>query len=978
VKLNSIDVDSSTSLTLHFSGALEADSVTPVNIAIEKFLPVPAGNLTVVSATLKDPQTIEVTTAQQDSDVNYFVSMNGVNGVKDSLGLPLGNNHVLDFLGFKVQPVVMGLVRPVSVTNDTDRVMVILGKGLDTVTQARLNTTPITIQSDSQTSGALSLSIPKGLASDVYDLNLVSKTGQTTTLSKALVVLVPSQPMSIVSDASYTSPMRVAPDGTTPVTLYAVVQDPVGLSQITRVSIDLGPIGGTLHDMTAGAITQYRQIYSYTTTIPTTVATQADPYVLPVVAYKQNETADGTVSLTVTKMTQKSVPPTIDIAYANPSTMAPDGNSKGKISAQISDPDGVSTIKSVVADLGELGVGFVTLTPIGDAATLASQASGSFISADFTVPTTTPEKTYTVTLTAQDETGNVVTKTLPITVSSAQNAPKFDPNLSYVGPRKSVPRDGKTTFSIHALVSDPDGVNDIESVTAYFGTSGLAPVAFTRDPSVTAESKAKSALYNSGDISVPPITPLGMQDVELVASNQAGGTGNLVLQFEVTDKDTLGSAPFIDSSKAYTSPKVALNDGKTPITLYTFVRDDDNNLESVVANLSNIGQVGPETPPDLGETGAAAPAPNAGGDTCPSGSTGIVCMAPGFKEGNLGQWFTLSGVTISKAVAASDKPYPVEVIATDATGNVTRGQILVSVRDSLTAAADTTPPSVIASSPVGSGSLEIVFSKPLDPMSITADGANFTITQGKDINQKLNVLGSTIDASGRIVTLTTDTQQSGTDYVLSISSKVTDSAGIPMVSGSGSQSDFSGFEDSGKAPVIDSVEAMDGETVQIDFIANLRPTSVKLGDSAKGGDFDIKIAEVDSGNPLAVKAVHFVESGKSLEVKTEPQQSSMRYRVTITNIASAAGIQSKTPLTKFFKSINIKAIQKETVANGADLNGDGKVDFIDFTMFSAVYGQATSAAKASGDAGASTGQGLAPIDATPDSIVTHTSSPAGN
>ncbi len=972
VRLESIDVNSSTLLTLHFSGALKADSVTPVNISIEKLLP-SVGNLTVATATLKDPKTVELVTDQQDSDVNYFVSMNGV---KDASGLPLGNNRVLNFLGFRVSAVVIRSLSPISVTNDAEKVVAVLGQNLDTVASARLGTTEV--QVSQKTAGGLSLTIPSGFTAGVYDLNLVSDSGQTSTLANALTVQVSIQPMQIISGDSRAIPNRVAPDGTTPVTFWVLVKDPTALNQVSSVTIDLEQIGGRRAQEMAkdnGTQKQYSQFYTYRTTVAATTPTATDPIKLPVEVRKGTEVVSGTVEITVTKNVLKSIPPVIDQAYANPSTMLPDGESKGKISAQISDPDGVGTIKSVVADLGELGVGFVTLTPVGDAASIASQISGAFISEEFTVPKMTPEKAYTVTITAQDETGNIATKTLTINVSTAQNAPKFDAARSYIGPRKSVPRDGKTTFSIHAMVSDPDGINDVQSVTAYFGTSGITPMGFTMDSSVTKESTVKSALWNSGDISVPSVIPLGIQNVELVAVDNAGGTANLIMQFEVTDKDTLGSAPFINSDKAYTSPKIALNDGTTPITLYTFVRDDDENLESVVVNLANLGQVGPELPPDLGESGAVVAAPGAGSKACPAASTGIVCMTRGFKEGNLGQWFVLSGVTISQSVAASDKPYSVEVIATDMSGNVSRGQISVSVRDSLTATADKTPPSVVTSVPVGFGSVEVLFSKPLDATSLSASGSDFTITQSQDVNQKLNVFGTTIDASGTIVTVTTDAQQANVNYVLSVSSKVTDSAGIPMASGRNSQSGFMGFEDSDKSPVVDSIGPTDGETVEIDFQSNLRPTSVKLGEAAKGGNFDIKIEEAESNQSLAVKAVRFLDSGKSLEVKTDPQKSSTRYRVTITNVASAAGVQSRTPMTKFFKSINIQAIQKAAAVNSADLNGDGKVDFNDFTMFAYAFGEAAKAAAS--DSGAAS-KGLNPIAPPPDSTITHTSTPAGN
>ncbi len=960
------DVMSSNSLLLHFDKALDRASVTPVNIKIEKLLPT-AGLLTITKTELStDLKTVTVTTAQQEKDVNYFVSMNGVKDAQDKL---LANNAVQSFFGFKSPTVVMGLVRPVAMSNNTNNVLVVMGDNLDTVEKAYLNTTEIQIQIDNQTKGAMSLSVPKDFATGIYDLRLVNTVGESTTLTKALIVQAPIAPLTIDSTESKAIPYRVAPDGKTPVTFWVLVKDPKALNQVSSVTIDLQKIGGNRAqemEKDTGTQKQYSQFYKYTTTVAATTPTGTTTLKLPVEVRKGTEVKTGTVEILVTRNVIQSVPPVIDQAYANPSTLPPDGETEGKISAKITDPDGASTVTSVVADFGATGIDFVILSPVN----VSETALTGYFSGTVKIPKGTPEKTYTVTVTAEDETGGSVSKTLTLTVSTALSAPKFDAAKSYVGPRKSVPRDGKTPFAVHAFISDPDGVSDIDSVTAYFGTSGLTPVALTRDPSATETSK--SALYSSGDIVFPPVTPLGVQQVELVAVDKMGGQGNLILQVDVTDKDTLSEAPFINSSKAYTSPKIALNDGETPISLYAFVRDDDNDLESVVVNLTGIGQVGPELPADFGEVGASAMMADAGDGVCPSGSTGIVCMTPSFKEGNLGQWFVLSGVTISKDTAASVQPYQVEVMATDAAGNVTRGKIPLSVRDNLTVSADKSSPEVVAAVPVGSGSVEVVFSKALDPMSISASGNAFGITESQDITKKLTVLGSTINASGMVVTVTTDSQQAGKDYVLTVSNKVTDAAGIALVSGRKSQASFKAFEDSDKGPVVDFVGATDGETVQIDFQNNLRPSSVTLGEASRGGDFNIKIFEADSGTPLAIKAVRFVESGKSLEVKTDPQKSGMRYRAQISKIASAAGIGLKSAIGRPFVAINMRAVQKAAVAGGADLNGDGKVDFIDFTMFSAVYGQSLQVPVDSGLAG---GQGLNPIEPRPDSTVPHTQVP---
>jgi len=967
VKIESpIDVHSSTSVTLHLSGNLKAATVTPVNLKIEKFGTTTWEPLTVVYAALKvnDPKTIELVTGQQGEDVNYFVTFEGV---QDSSGLPLGNARVLNFFGFKVPTIVISGITPNTVINDADKTVVVTGENLDTVETARFGTTEATIAD--KTSGALTLStcrvvntVVTCLAPGVYDLNLVSTTAKTVTLANALTVNAPDTPLRVISEDSRAIPARVAPDGKTDVTFWVLVEDPKDLNNISSVTIDLEQIGGNrAQEMTkdTGVQQQYRQFYKFTTKVATTTPTATEPLKLPVEVRKGTEVVKGTVELTVTRIVLKSVPPTIDQVYANPDSVPPDGEAKFKISAKVSDPDGAATITSVVADLGPIG-GFVNMTSLNPAG-LGQQLTGWFTSEELSVPKAAKEKDYTVTVTAEDETGASVSKPFTLTVSTAVNAPKFDTAKSYIGPRKSVPKDGKTPFAIHAMVSDPDGVGDIDSVTAYFGTSGLTPVALTRDPSATETSK--SALYNSPDIVIPPTTPTGVQDIELVAVDKLGGKGNLVLQVDVTTKDTLGDPPFINNKKAYTSPKIAVNDGKTPVTLYAFIRDDDGDLESVVVNLIGVGQLGTETPPDLGEVGGIEVAPPMAGETCPTGSLTMVCMTPSFKEGKEGQWFVLSEVTISSSTGASPKPYLVEVIATDAAGHVTRGQIPVTVSETLKAAASRVAPEVVAAVPVGSSTLEVVFSKPMDPLSLGTGGANFTITESQDVSKKLTVLGATIDASGMTVTLTTDTQEAGKNYVLNASNKVTDAAGIAIVSGRNSQAPFMAFEDSDKTPIIDFVGAMDAETVQIDFQQNLRPSN----------PIEVTISGADSGAALAVKSVRFVESGKSLEVKTAPMASSTRYRATVRNAMNYAGVKSKADLFKYFKSINIRAVQKAAVASGADLNGDGKVDFIDFTMFSAVYGQSLSSQTPAANPNPS--QGLSPITPTPDATVPITSEP---
>jgi hypothetical protein len=961
VQLQSIDVNSSTEVVLRFSGPVDPGTVTPINIGIQTLLPTPSG-LTITNVEMNGNNQVTLSTSQQIPDANYFVMLNGV---EDESGVELGNNRVLNFFGYSTPSVTVSSVSPASLTNEVEQVVVILGQNLDTVVEARLGRD--TVQITEQSEGALSLIVPAGFDTGVYELSLVSATGQITTLADALVVSTPVQPMRVVSEESRAIPNRVNPDGTTEITFWVQVEDPVDIGSIDSVTIDLEQIGGDRAqemDKDTGLQPQYKQYYTYTTTVHPNTPTKSAPYQLAVEVKKGSEVARGTVQLYVTADVLGSVAPSIAQAYINPTTVAPDGETPVKITAKVTDPDGADTITSVVADLGPLGAGFALLDRIDSPGAASEQVTGWYESSDFTIPRTTQEGNYTISVTAEDATGETSSATINLNVSRSLTGPTIDNQRSYIGPRRSVPNDNKTPFAIHAMVTDPDGVADIDTVIAYFGTIGLPPVTLLRDPS--ASQVGQTALYSSPEMTIPTTSPLGIHEVEIIATDSKGGTASLIIQLDVTYKDVIGDAPILFDDKAYTVPRAAVNDGRTRITLYAFVRDDDDDLESVVVNLSNIGQVGEELPPDLG---AVAVAPMAAeGGACPTGSNVIVCMQPSFKEGRDGQWFILPDVTISSSTVPSSEPYSVEVIATDSGSKVDRGVIPVFVQSSAGFIDDQNPPEIITAVATGLNTVEVLFNEAISAPTITPASSAFTITDKDDISKTLNILSSTINATGNVVTLTTADQVEGKTYVLNANTKVTDMVGVAIVPGQRSQAFFTGFKASPKVPIVDYIAALDPNTIEIEFQNELRPTSVNVGVSRS--DFNIKITESDTGIALAVNSVQFGGTGKTLVVITDPQKSETRYRVQIEDIASSAGNALTGPIGKTFKSVSISAIRTQVVGMQADLNGDGKVDFIDFTMFSAVYGQVFSAEELPVS---DYDQGLSPIPPTPDSTVPHTS-----
>lgn len=993
VSLSSVDVLSSSEIILHFSGDLTRATVTPVNFYIQT--PNPAnqqgnapGLLTVTKVDEIDGKTYRLTTTQQDPGANYFVI---VNGVKDDVGKNVVNNRVQVFYGFANPTTAITQVKPNAVTNNQDQSIEILGVNLDTVTQVRLGTTDVTITKPAaNATDSLSFIVPRNFPIGAYDLNLVNKFQEVKTLPSGFVVSAAVQPFRIVSGESRAVPNRVNPDGTTKIKLYALVEDPIDVASVDSVTIDLGDIGGSRAQAMVkdtGLQKKGQQFYTFETTVASTTPTKASAYNLTVEARKGSQTATGKVDLRVTNDVLSSVAPVVDQVSVNPVTVSPDGKTPVKISAKVTDQDGAGTISSVIADLTSLGAGFQPLKPLSVGATTATGASATgtsaeqktafFESAEFTIPVTTAQGKYKISVTASDATGESDIEEIELEVTSSLTGPVIDKDKTYLSPRKSVPNDGRTTFAINAMVGDSDGISDIDSVVAYFTSMGLRPVTLVKDTKAT--DSAKSALYSSESMVIPPTTPFGVHDIQIIATDKNGGKGQYNLKIDVTYEDTIGDAPIVLGKKSYTTPKIGVNDGRTRMTLYAFVRDDDQDLESVIVNLKGIGQVGPAVPAEFGSASAPAPTSSGTGGACPTGSNVIVCMTPSFTEGRDGQWFVLSDVTISPNVAASNTPYMIEVIATDRGRKVGRGEIPVIVRDSQNFTPDREAPQMSAVVAVAESKIEVVFNEAILASTVSSTGNEFTVTRKSDASQTLRVSGATINTDGNIVTLTTEPQVPGAEYVLTAKG-VQDISGIALSSGS---AEFDGFEDSTRAPVIDLVAATDQETVEIEFQQPIRPTGVQLGvASGTRSNFDVKITEADnSSQVLPIKSISLSEGGMVLIVKTNAMKSGERYLVQVENIASAAGNPLRNRISKFFKAINYRAVQQSANANNADLNGDGKVDFIDFTIFSASYGKIFGAAGNTGGtnntSSGSSSQGLQPITSNPNSTVPITSTPAG-
>lgn len=969
VVVSSVDVNSSTSVTVNFSDDIDASTVTPINVDL-KYSPFGVSDmLTITNVTQLDSNSFELTTNTQDSGVNYFVVMDGV---KDSTGLLLGNASVINFFGFTIPEVTVTDIDPNVVNNDVDTVVTLEGQNLDTVVTLKLGNTEMTI--DSSTATTLEFTVPIDFTEDVYDMTLIDSSAGTKTLTNAVTVSGPASAteMQVVSEESLAVPYNVPNDGTTTTTLWVLVQDPIGLNNIEYVIVDLSDIGGpSTQEMNEDTGTQPEdsQWYTYEVTIPSTVSTSNDPYELPIEVHKGAEVATGTVSLMVTNDVYQSVAPVIDQLYISPLSLPPDGETEVKISAQITDTDGVDTLTSITADLGALGAGFVSLSPLTDTAVGGGELTTAYYESDeFTVPTTTPQGTYSISVTASDNTGETGTQTVSITVSDELTGPSIDSNTSYISPRQSVPNDDSTLFSIYAYVSDPDGVSDITTVSASFDTLGISPQTLLKDPDTSTE--ATSAWYSVENLTVPVTSPIGVHQIEVIASDSTGGSANLIIQIDVTNEDTLGDAPVISDDRNYTTPTVAINDGETPVTLYAFIRDDDNDLETVYVNLASIGQVGTS---DLGSSDDTS-----SDDPCASGSNTLVCMNASVSEGDEGQWFVLPDVTINESTSPSSDPYEIQVVAIDSMGKTSYGTIPLYINDGDSYTNDAAAPEVVLATATSSTTVEVLFSEEISSNTISSNGSEFTITDKTNTSSTLSISSATINAAGTTVTLTTAEQSEDKEYALFGSSDIKDAVGVALVAGSGSTVYFDGFTELGSPPSVEYIGAADTDLVEIEFSNDLLPSSVTTGSldgSQSNQTFNIEITESGGSTKLDILGVEFNDAGNKLLVKTSAHKSGQRYRARIFDLASYDGTYQTVSINEQFEAVDLQVVQDFQTANAGDLNGDGVVDFIDFTMFSAIYG--TSYINSTNDVDNAPESVGGPIEDDPDATVPITSEPAG-
>ncbi len=786
---------------------------------------------------------------------------------------------------------------------------------------------------------------------------------------------------------------------------YVNVKDNNGSMNINETILDLGPIGGKPVKMVKGIKAEtkeekeadentvivdgeddsfkYDQWFAYEGfSVPTSV--KDGEYNLKI----KSSDMSGLVGEGVLKINVSSAEGSPDIidAYSSPKDRASRGK-KISFFANVRDFDGLSDLSSIIVDLGPIGGGPTEMESVIDETESVEQW---YELRDFVVPASIHDDKYYIIVKATDKSGLSSTKSIKLEITSKSGRP--DILKMYTQPTDEIVPGGKMSF--YAYVQDDDGASDIDNVMVNLIALGGAPTPMKKlsvgssvstmntvssDTSKTEkddsientifETEVDNITYSEQTVGSQKtkqwyalidyplsigVTP-GKYNVPITVTDRSGNSYEQTKKIKVVSPDDFsGLAPVIDLDKSYTTPRIGINDGETPMSIYVFVRHAVP-LENVVINLGNIAKstVFNKTTKN-GDIKDSVSIKESAEDPCSLGSNVILCMNKTATEGSFGTWYKLEDIVINKETYPSDEPYRVNVVATDTNGRIGDGDIFINVgsQTSIYSDANNLPKLKLAVA-TSKNEIEVMFSKPIDPDTLKK--SSFSVTEYNDINKKVIVQTVTLNASHNIAIIKTGDQEPGTVYSVSVDDEIKDSSGKSIQSGNNNKARFIGFQSNSSIPVVRTVTSLSSELVEIVFTNPIKPSSLDLSyeqDQAitkaprqpqghlyySGENFLIR--DVKDMNELRIKQVRFGDDAHIVLLETEVQQSSIEYLLSVNEIANYGGnIARKGSINKYFKGYVSTISDAPAVRRAADLNGDGNVDFMDFTIFASFYGK---------------------------------------
>ncbi len=638
------------------------------------------------------------------------------------------------------------------------------------------------------------------------------------------------------------------------------------------------------------------------------------------------------------------------------------------------------------------------------------------------VPSWVPLGVYQLPVTVIDQEGSEVRGTIPFTVTrNAGGTPNIDKNDIHISPRESISNDGKTEFQVFVKVTDPNGHEDIASVSLNLSEIGLPPVQMQKG-----QIEGAGAWYASPKLTVPRSVIPGFRELSVSATDKSSNSVTRNFRFYVATPDNSGEEPTIPVDRAYTNPRAFVNDQKTTGALYVFVEEGDAPIAHVSANLGTIlryfppetvvnlntnpspnpdgtmpspiptttryapfpsQSLAPPPPPPMvwfdsfvpnaiaqGTPPAAIPpsfdtqdsfgqetqapaatgtiqytAPvqgsNAGTDIspyfdlpagdglpivgdCVSTDT-IICLVPTVNEGSRGKWYYLPNLIVRKGVLPSQNPYFISVVATDAEGRKAEAEVPIFVSDGVIPTSEYDMPYLVSAVATDRNEVQAFFSSSLDLSRIRADA--FHITFFNDVATRLPIVSMDVRSDGRVVIFRTNPMNITDRYTLFADAK---QLGLKQSQQTSNQVDFMGYNIN-KAGIffqLQTVTPKSANSIEVVFRKNLRFSTLLVD----GTNFSI--VEKGTGNKLNVRRAQVGRSADTVVLSTDTQRAGVTYLLRAENLTDFSGQKLKPGFgVKLFDAyVNFEELRK--LLNMADFNQDGKVDFLDFSIFSTVYG----------------------------------------
>ena len=283
-----------------------------------------------------------------------------------------------------------------------------------------------------------------------------------------------------------------------------------------------------------------------------------------------------------------------------------------------------------------------------------------------------------------------------------------------------------------------------------------------------------------------------------------------------------------------------------------------------------------------------------------------------------------------KKVEASQDPYFISVVATDIYGKKAEAEVPIFVSDGILPLDNQDMPHLSAVIATAHNKVDVVFSSALDTNRITRDAFDIVFFQDDGIH--LPIRDYDVRADGRAVTLETNSMLPGDTLALIVD---TEQLGLRNTHANDGKMTFEPYSKNTAAKefLITSAEAIAPNAVKITLNKDILFQTL----SADGINF--RISEKTTDVNLPVRGAQIGDNGYTITLSTGTQRSGFPYVLRVNDLLDFSGKELRLGTRiKVFEGYQGSLEERTLLFNQADYNRDGKVDFLDFSIFSTVYG----------------------------------------